>query len=255
MNTIAISDLLFPAFEKNALKNLPKNFGMEFFVEFGPLEYWRALLPNFQIKSRNISLHGPCVTVNLADPNDTQYLNRYEKDITFGKEINAEFIVVHTNEQWSGNRKDIQNLVIERLQELDKLAQNIAGPRLAVENVGLLTNNLFNESEYIELFTKFPNIVSLIDVGHANVNQWNLPHVIQTLNKKIIAYHLHDNNGKKDEHQPIGTSSINWTELFKAINTYSPNATKVLEYANGTFKSMDQLLEHLNSIESLMTTK
>lgn len=142
-------------------------------------------------------MHGPCVTVNLANPDDTQYLSRYEKDITFGKEINAEFIVVHTNEQWSGNRKDIQNLVIERLQELDKLAQNIAGPRLAVENVGLLTNNLFNESEYIELFTKFPNIVSLIDVGHANVNQWNLPYVIQTLNKKIIAYHLHDNNEKK----------------------------------------------------------
>ena len=30
MNTIAISDLLFPAFEKNALRNLPQNFGMEF---------------------------------------------------------------------------------------------------------------------------------------------------------------------------------------------------------------------------------
>ena len=249
MNTIAISDLLFPAFEKYMLRALPETFGMEFFVEFGPVEYWRALLPQFNIQSRAISLHGPCVTVNLANPDDTQYLSRYEKD------INAHFIVIHTNEQWSGNKEDVQNLIIERLQELDKLAQKINGPRLAVENVGLLTNNLFNESEYLELFTKFPNIVSLIDVGHANVNQWNLPHVIQTLNEKIIAYHLHDNNGKKDQHQPIGTSSINWTELFKAINTYSPNATKVLEYANGTFKSMDELLQHLNAIESLMTTK
>lgn len=255
MNIIAISDLLFPAFEKNILKNLPPNLGMEFFVEFGPLEYWRTLLPNFQIKSRSISLHGPCVTVNLADPNDTDYLSRYEEAFKFGKEINAHFIVVHTNEQWSGQKDDVQKLVIERLQELNDLALEINGPRLALENVGLLTYNLFNESEYLELFNKFPNIVSLIDVGHANVNQWDLQHVIESLNEKIIAYHLHDNSGLKDEHKPIGTSSINWSELFKAINTYSPNAVKVLEYANGSFKTMDDLLQHLTSIEPLITTK
>ena len=109
MNTIAISDLLFPAFEKYMLRALPETFGMEFFVEFGPVEYWRALLPQFNIQSRAISLHGPCVTVNLANPDDTQYLSRYEKDITFGKEINAHFIVIHTNEQWSGNKEDVQN--------------------------------------------------------------------------------------------------------------------------------------------------
>ncbi|MBE6080661.1 MAG: sugar phosphate isomerase/epimerase [Veillonella sp.] len=255
MNIIAISDLLFPAFEKNTLRNLPQNLGMEFFVEFGSLEYWRTLLPNFQIKSRSISLHGPCVTVNLANPNDTDYLSRYEETFNFGKEIKAQFIVVHTNEQWTGQKEDIQKLVIERLQELSDLAVKINGPQLALENVGLLTYNLFNESEYIELFNKFPNIVSLIDVGHANVNQWNLQHVIQSLNEKIVAYHLHDNSGLKDEHQPINSGTINWSELFKSINTYSPNAIKVLEYANGTFKTMDELLQHLTSIESLTTTK
>ncbi|SUP43894.1 sugar phosphate isomerase/epimerase family protein [Veillonella criceti] len=255
MNTLAISDLIFPAFAKNQLKKIPLSYGLEYFIEFGSNAYWEQLFPLLNSDQRAISLHGPCVTVNLADPLDTQYMNQFKEAFTIGKNIHADFVVVHTNEFWLGHRTECQELVIKRLQELAAFTHSINGPLMAVENVGLHENNLFNESEYISLFETIPHIVSIIDVGHANVNNWDLHHVIKTLNSKIVAFHLHDNDGQRDQHQPINTGTINWPELFQTIHTYAPNATKVLEYANGSFANSNDLLQHIMTLQDMLTIK
>ena len=255
MSTLEISDLLFPAFNKGQLKTLPLSYGLEFFNEFGTQDYWSQLLPQFSINKRDISLHGPCVTANLANPEDTQYLKQLKDTLLFGKEINAKFIVIHTNERWQGDRLDCQKLVIQRLQEIATFNHSINRPIMAVENVGLHQNNLFNEEEYLNLFNTIPHIQSIIDVGHAHVNNWDLSNVIKTLNSQIIAFHLHDNDGNYDQHYPINAGTINWPDLFKTINTYSPKAIKVLEYANGSFTDSTQLLKHIESIQELLTLK
>ena len=248
MPLIEISDLLFPAFNKAELENIPAAYGLEIFYEFGGNAYWDQLLDRMQTAGRPFSIHGPCVTVNLADTNDTAYLERYEETFAYARKRGAAFVVVHTNEQWHGQRKETQELVKKRLHCIERLAQRMQGAVMVIENVGLKQYNLFNEEEYAALLAKFPTAKALIDVGHGQVNGWDLCRLVRTLGPRIAAFHLHDNDGESDQHLPIGTSTIEWQHLLPAIKTYAPEAVWVLEYANGDFKTAEALMRHIETV-------
>ena len=89
---------------------------------------------------------------------------------------------------------------------------------------------MLNEREFIEECLAMPNQV-LIDVGHAWCNGWDLEHVIAALKEKIVAYHIHNNNGKEDEHQRIHSGTLNFDAFMKMYAKYTPSADLVLEYA------------------------
>lgn len=249
MATVEISDLLFPAFNKGELAKIPAPYGIELFYEFGGNDYWDGVITTIPGTKRALSLHGPCVTVNLADANDHTYLHRYEETFTYGKKVGASFIVIHTNERWNGEKAPYQERVKERLHKIESLAVRIGGPKMVIENVGLKQYNLFNQEEYIALFDEFPQAASLIDVGHAHVNGWDIPSVVKALNSRIFAFHLHDNDGQGDQHLPIFAGNIDWDALTRAIAAYAPNAIRVLEYANGDYAKADELLDNIKTVQ------
>ena len=184
--------------------------------------------------SRRFSIHGPCVAVNLADPNDTAYLDVYDKTFAYAQKINAAFVVVHSNEAWrmGGEKLAVQELVYGRIEKLLKLAEKY-GVTVALENVGLRTTGtlLFDYEEYLGLFKRFPQAAALLDTGHAHVNGWKLPDVLRDLNSKLVGVHIHDNDGTRDAHLPVGSGNIYWAEYFVALKKYAPQATQVCEYA------------------------
>lgn len=243
MANIEISDLVFPAFNKPEMEKLPAEYGIEIFYEFGSDAYWDKVLPRMGADKKSLSFHGPCVTVNLADKNDTDYLNRYRETFLYARKAGASHIVVHTNEKWEGNRKEYQELVVSRLHEIEDVAAEIGGAKMLIENVGLGQYNLFDEDEYIELFEQFKVAGSIIDVGHAHVNGWDTCRVIQRLGSRIGAFHLQDNSGKADEHLPLFAGTINWEPLVGAIKAYAPDATRVFEYANGDYLNAEDLVK------------
>lgn len=57
-----------------------------------------------------------------------------------------------------------------------------------------------------------------LDVGHANTN--NLVDDFLEDISKVVHVHLHDNNGKSDEHLGLGKGTINWKEVFKKLDKY-----------------------------------
>ncbi len=252
MAAIEISDLVFPAFNKKELESIPLSYGIEIFYEFGGNAYWDSILQRLQIASRPFSIHGPCVTVNLADPADTAYLRRYEETFAYGKKTGATFVVVHTNERWQGDAQAFRKLVVQRLHEIDELACRIGGPAMVIENVGLGRYTLFDEAAYTALFEEFPDAAALIDVGHGHVNGWDLCRVVEKLNGRIAAFHLHDNDGCGDQHLPIQAGTIDWPALFAAIRQYASKAVQVLEYANGDFSCARDLLHHMETIQAML---
>lgn len=95
----SVSDLPFGSFSKAFLKALPMQYDIEIFYEFGTDHYWDYVLKDLKTRDgaeRRFSIHGPCVAVNLADPNDTAYLEVYEKTFAYAAKINAAFVVVHS---------------------------------------------------------------------------------------------------------------------------------------------------------------
>jgi sugar phosphate isomerase/epimerase len=53
------------------------------------------------------------------------------------------------------------------------------------------------------------------------------------LNARLIAYHIHDNDGLCDQHKRICTGTIDWDRFAEGVRTFTPNACMVMEYNAG----------------------
>lgn len=242
-----VSDLLFAGFAKNALRSLTPEYGIEFFYEFGKDYYWDEETAAWG--RRELSLHGPCVAVNMVDANDAHYLAAFREALAYAAKINAGFVVAHTNEGWQGAKAQVQLLVKRRLGELLTLAAEYK-VRLLIENVGLRTKNnvLFEAEEYVALFDALPQAGALLDTGHANVNGWDLAEVVRALGPRLTACHIHDNSGEGDEHLPVGRGTIDWQAYFAAVKEFAPQAAQVLEYSCG-FAGTAELERHIAELK------
>lgn len=245
---LVLSNLAFMGFNYKQLKDIPADMGLEIFCEFGTNVYWDKVLGEVYAgyPLRGFGIHGPCVGINLADPYDTGYLSQYKNVFEFASRRRAEYVVVHTNEDYDEEAAFVREQVKGRLNEILTLAEKYR-IKILVENVGLNNKGtlLFDWPEYQELIRSLPQAGALIDVGHAHVNGWPLPEVIERLGDRIKAYHLHDNHGVEDEHLPIGQGKVEWERLFTAIRLFSAGASLVLEYANVDFAAL------LNNIDMI----
>ena len=65
----------------------------------------------------------------------------------------------------------------------------------------------------------------VFDVGHANVAGYNPSRYFKKVKNFVINMHIHDNNGKSDQHNLIGKGNIDFKTLFrecKKSNYYGP---------------------------------
>lgn len=246
----AISNLPFMGFRDAAFIELALryNYDIEIFYEFGTDYYWDSLLQPLQTNTSKISVHAPCVSVNLADIEDKNWFKTYRDTILFAQRHKAEFVVLHTNEAWQGDRRFTQQLVEERLLQIVTFAQDKNVPIL-IENVGLVCKNnlLYDFAEYCALLERFPTCGSLIDTGHAYVNGWDIAGVVAKLGTRIKALHLHDNDGYGDTHLCIGEGSIGWDSCLEAVKQHAPQAKLVLEYSCMSAQAFPQHLDDLCS--------
>ncbi|MBR5257498.1 MAG: TIM barrel protein, partial [Clostridia bacterium] len=93
----------------------------------------------------------------------------------------------------------------ETMKTLAEMAEK-AGVNLLIENVGepAHQNVLYDQQTFIELFEHLPESAgALIDIGHAMVNNWDIHAVIDALGPRICGYHIHNNDGTRDQHLPL----------------------------------------------------
>ena len=87
-----------------------------------------------------------------------------------------------------------------------------------------------------------------IDVGHHNVfSKTPLDEYFKTFREKIFEVHLHDNDGSFDWHKAIGEGNIDFKNVLKLINNYSPDTLLTLEPhdKDTLFKSLSNFKEIL----------
>lgn len=247
---IAVSNLSFIGFNYTELKKLPPDAGIEIFYEFGNNHYWEEFMHSIWGRNRvgGLSIHGPCIGINLANQKHTHYHAYYEQLLQDAARWQADFVVVHTNEGYDGPQESIKSLIYERLDTIMRMAEHY-NVHVALENVGLhMKNNLiFDWREYQQLLHDFPQAGALLDVGHAYINGWLLPEVVQTLGDRLTACHLHDNYGSGDLHLPIGKGTIRWTNLFDSLRQYAPSTVLVFEYANVSFETVMESMDQVRS--------
>jgi sugar phosphate isomerase/epimerase len=103
------------------------------------------------------------------------------------------------------------------LETLVRVAQE-TGVRLALENmlpahVGSLSADV---RRIVDTFDS-PYLGVCFDTGHAHVNDEGVHAAFETLRDRIIAFHLADNDGHKDQHSQPPYGTIDWSAFVPAF--------------------------------------
>lgn len=216
---------------------------------------YKKLSKKLSTMNLEFTVHPPAWDINLtAEMEDLRKVafQIHQDTLKFSADIGAAHMVFHPG--FSGSpcfsKKTAQARAHEAVCSLAEIA-NKCGVKLAFENVGYHGQSIYTEEEYSHALDQVDPIVGyLIDTGHANVNHWDIKSLIVKVSSRLIGYHIHDNNGKSDQHLPMGMGTIGWDEIYKAmIKVHSVDFDYVLEYAPGTdFKSYEEgknLLGHI----------
>lgn len=251
---IIISQLPYLGCSVISMKDLPKEYGIEVFIEYGNDYFWHSVLKEIlEEREGKFTIHGPFVGINFADINcDWEGIKKtYESAFQYCKEFKSEHCVCHPHgdipitEGFEINAG--KQIVIQRLLELNALAKK-AGVELLIENMPY-THLLFDETEFITMLKPLNELSFLIDVGHAMIHNWDLNHVMTELGTRIKAYHIHENNLKEDQHLMVGEGNFDWKSFFECYKKNTPDAAIVLEYMNGT---TEEILKNAELVKSFL---
>src|SRR4030042_3041761 len=68
-----------------------------------------------------------------------------------------------------------------------------------------------------KILKKVPNISFHLDIGHANLNNNDPIEFIEAFHSKMKHVHIHDNDGIRDLHLPIGCGNIDWQKTISEL--------------------------------------
>ncbi len=156
------------------------------------------------------------------------------KSIEVAADLNPLKIVAHpayigglggfVMDQARQNAKHSLAAVVQKAGEL--------GLDLCLENMFPRCQYGVGAPDFIEIFDQFPELKLTLDTGHANIGSSGSSRIlefIETFSDRIGHVHISDNFGKEDNHLPIGTGSINFRRIVRALKRVAYEDTVTLE--------------------------
>jgi len=235
---IIVSHLPYLGCYINALHELPKEYGIEVFIEYGNDYFWKYTLKEMmEGRTGRLSIHAPFCQMNLASDkcNFEEVKETYKWTFDLCQKHNAIHCVCHpcagVPDDPDFVLEDGQKLALERVLELNSIA-NSMGVEMLVENMPY-QKLVFQQEDFTRVFGGAPELNFLIDIGHAMLHKWDIPKLLKDLNSRIRAYHVHENYSDIDAHLKVGEGPLDWQKFFNDFKQYTPDARLVLEYLHG----------------------
>jgi sugar phosphate isomerase/epimerase len=193
----------------------------------------------FASYSADFVLHAPYHGMNIAclfEPVRRASVEVMTDCFAVAAEIGASVVLHPGYFAWEQERQQADRQFRKSLSELSSAARELS-LTFFFENMGDM--NFFN--------LRTPEDLSIIDgtgftldVGHANLNRC-LPAFLRT---KIDHMHIHDNNGKRDTHSPVGEGEIDFVPVIAAQRRERATAVIEVRSFEGVLRSM-KVLENL----------
>ena len=132
-------------------------------------------------------------------------------------ELGVEFVTIHAN--WPGGMFSEEEGIKFQVESLRKLVREAKRFNLKImyEPLETYADNVKNVSKILKMV---PGLFLHLDIGHANLFGKKPEEFIKKFSNKIKHVHLHDNNGDKDLHLPMGCGSIEWEKILKILKKY-----------------------------------
>lgn len=201
-------------------------------------EYLSTLLSYKDIfKVNYVQSHVPYTQDYLALSKEKQ--NKLDelitKAISYSALLNIDTVVIHP----------IKGDITQNLHYFERVLKQCPSTiKLAIENMDK-KDELWELSTLITLIKelKCKNVGLCLDTGHANLNYERIEEEIERLGDYLIATHIADNHGVKDEHLMPYFGTICWEKVIKAFNAISYEQYLTYEVMFFTSKLPQELKE------------
>jgi sugar phosphate isomerase/epimerase len=187
------------------------------------------LLDSYQI---NLTVHSPLSDINLASHNQSirdSSIEEVKKSMDRAVQWNADLVVVHPGSMPIMGRKIEEKIFRynrESLNECADYARDI-GVYMCVENMPVIESLLYQDLDELNSLLEELDVYMTLDVGHAH-NSGFLPSQMFSY-PRIKHVHLSDNDGTFDQHNALGTGSIDFDLIFKYIEKSKYDGVLVVE--------------------------
>jgi sugar phosphate isomerase/epimerase len=179
--------------------------------------------------------------------------------------LHARVIVLHPGQRLDGGTNSLKELQAyhtrlgESIFALDRTAARY-DCQLAVENMIFRRPFHFNwvdrkyqigwnMKQLHVMIDPYLHTGICLDIGHALISGISLVRAIK--DKRVISFHIHDNDGKFDHHLVPGKGKINWRRFFAALRLRNDSPGLIFEIAGGN--NPDKVLENIKKM--MVSTK
>ena len=175
----------------------------------------------------NIELSACHLSFYMPDPNSPEFKTRYMDEIKKGIDcasfMGISLAAIHPV-AYHSNAHSFEDWLIKNVEFLCPVVEyaNKMGVMLCIENMPSenesASNHLYgSKAEEISLLAKIFGHKTCFDFGHANITGLDIPKEIVTLSDTLGLIHVHDNNGKIDNHLVPFDGNINWRDAMSAL--------------------------------------
>jgi sugar phosphate isomerase/epimerase len=123
------------------------------------------------------------------------------------------------------------NLVMAALEKI-WLRSSELGLMLCIENMFPGVGPFVEPEDFEPILTSFPDMKLVLDTGHANIGDnggQRLLDFIHRFGPRLGHLHVSDNNGRWDEHLPVGHGNIGFKAMARALKRVGYDDTLTLE--------------------------
>jgi sugar phosphate isomerase/epimerase len=180
-----------------------------------------------------LAIHGPYTGIDFGHKDHLlKDAVRKRMDMTYQavRELKPDTLVLHTGcseqmlrynltENWLETASEFWRSEIVRYAE--------CRVRVVLENVVEQSPDLMMElADRVES----EHLGFCLDIGHANLcsqlppSQW-----VEKMGQRLKHVHLHDNDGQRDDHLPVGQGSIDFDSFFETLYKWVPDVTVSME--------------------------
>ena len=160
------------------------------------------------------------------------------KAIIFANKVGSDRLTIHSGYREMPRRANIRlcyDSLIENLREIVKIGKQYK-INICLENSNKHTLLLCSErKDFLNVLNQVKGLKATLDVGHANTTNIKPAQYFNGVKNFIMDMHVHDNNGKSDEHKCLGGGNVDFQKLFfkcKKENYFGPFILEVFPYKN-----------------------
>lgn len=232
------------------------DFGIEFTAFTHDAEYWKKLSTKVPQMHCPMTFHGPYIKIEATSPLDSSehqwLMESYDKVFALAAANNVRHIVFHYSQlQFDQDQiPEKQRNAYQVMKDLTALARRYH-VNCVIENLcrQKKKTHLFTNEEYFRIFKNIPEAVSLIDIGHANVNKLDIEKFLAEYGPRVKGFHVHNNDGISDQHLDYHHGTADIHRIMNWAGKYTTDADVVIEYEPHEKLTHEELLDEIHELK------